>query len=107
MPPRGGYRKSNRDEWLKTTQARYAEAITSAAAMGQDLETWTADAIAHHAYRCELIACRERFAEASREAAAAMRPSPLESDFVPTRPAPTITRPEGQGTTAARRSYRP
>jgi hypothetical protein len=83
VPKRGGYSRSTNDEWLKTTRGPYA------------------------VYRCELIMCRQRYAEASREAAAALEPSPLESDYMPTRPAPTITRTEGQGSGQGKRSFRP
>lgn len=107
MAPRGGYKRSTSDEWMKTSQLRYVEAISSAAAMEQDPVTWLSDAIEHHAYRCEVIRARERFAEASMEAAAEMRPSPLQSDFMPTRPPPTITPAAGQGSASDRKSYRP
>jgi len=107
MSRRGGYQRSTDDEWMKTSQLRYAEAVTSAHAMGQDPVTWLSDAIEHHAYRCEVMLANERFAEASREAADRMQPTPLKSDYLPTRPAPTITRTAGQGSGPNRRQHRP
>ena len=107
MAKRGGYSKSTNDEWIKTSRQHYAEAIRSADDMGQDLTIWLADAIAHHAYRCELIQARERFELASREAAEQLRPSPLEADFKPKRSAPVIGSRAGEGAPDKKRALRP
>lgn len=108
MARRGGYSRSTNDEWMRVERRVYGEALRSADDMGQDLDIWLTDAIQHHSYRCELIQAKQRYRQACEEAAATRNVSPLESDFMPTRSAPTITRREGQGSsTGNQRSYRP
>lgn len=109
MPREGGYGRSTKAEWLKTDRKSYAAAITSADQMGQTLEVWLADAIAFHAYYCERLEGRERYAEAVRAAEARRDPTPVEADYRPKGPAPTITRsaPGGMGEgSGPGRSYR-
>jgi hypothetical protein len=105
----GGYSRKKSDEYIGTTEASYAEAITSARSMGQTLEQWTVDAIAFHSYRCEQVSLREAYAQAELEARANNNPTPDPAKFRPTRPEPTITAPAaGKGSgPATGRSYRP
>ncbi len=109
MGKAGGYGRKKSDEYIGTTEAGYAEAITSAQAMGLTLEAWTLDAIRFHAYRCEQVALREAYAKAEAEARARFDPVPDASPYQPTRPEPTMTAPAaGKGSgPATGRSYRP
>jgi hypothetical protein len=109
MARAGGFGRKKSDEYIGTTEASYAEAITSAKAVGQTLEQWAVDAIAFHAYRCEQVCLRAAYAEAEVMARAQNRPTPDPSHFQPRRPEPTITEPAtGKGSgPASGRSYRP
>ncbi len=114
MAKRGGYGRSEPVEWVKLPQVTYGEAITSAVSMGQDVNTWFLDAVAHHLYRCEGLQAQERYAHDDAVAAAGMKPTPDKHDqrYQITRPKPEITRPAagpgpGQGSTGGGRSLRP
>jgi hypothetical protein len=97
MPRKGGYGRSEPVEWVKLSQISYAEAITTAAKMSQDVQTWFADAVSHHVYRCELLQAKERYQVDEVAAASAARPTPdkLDPRYSVNRPRPTITRPQG------------
>ena len=107
MARAGGYGRKKSDEYIGTTEAGYAEAITSAKAAGLTLEAWTLDAINDYAYRCEKRRLLEQYRH-DREAA----PSPSmvnAKDYEPRRPKPTPTAPaagKGSGPVTGR-SYRP
>jgi hypothetical protein len=108
MAPRGGYKKSSNDEWMRVERRVYGEALRSADDMGQDLDIWLTDAIRHHAYRCELIQLKEQYRHDCHQAGINRQPSPVEADYVPKGPPPHITRPTGQGGGAPNgRNYRP
>jgi hypothetical protein len=94
---------------VRVSQLGYAEAIQSAAAMGQTLDVWASDAIAHHVYRCDQLQAQYRYREDAAEAERTMSPTPLQHDerYQVTRPKPKITRPAGQGSGPPGRSYRP
>jgi hypothetical protein len=98
MARKGGYGRSEPVEWVKLSQISYAEAITSAVAIGQDVQTWFADAVTHHLYRCELLQAQERYQMDEAAAAASNRPTPDKNDqrYSITRPRPEITRSKGQ-----------
>lgn len=99
MPRKGGYSRSEPVEWVKLSQIAYAEAITTAAGMRQDVQTWFADAVSHHVYRCELLQAQERYQMDEVAAAAAGRPTPdkLDQRYAVNRPKPSITRPSAIG----------
>jgi hypothetical protein len=105
----GGYKRSDPTEWAECSRQVYGEAIVSANAMGQDVYTWMNDAIQHHAYRCELIQCKERYAADLRAAHETNGISPMEYEerYQPTRKQPTITRSTGQGSGPTGRGYKP
>jgi len=106
---REGSRKRQSDEYIGTNQASYAEAIQSSIAMGQTLEAWIVDAIAFHAYHCEVVRLAVEYEAAEFEARQANNPTPDRSRFQPRRQRPTITEPQagkGSGPTTARQ-YRP
>ena len=109
MARAGGYSRKKSDEYIGTTEASYAEAITSARSMGQTLEQWTVDAIAFHAFHCEQVSLREAYALAEAVARAQNHPTPDLSQYQPRRPKPTITPAlAGKGSgPASPRSYRP
>jgi hypothetical protein len=94
MARKGGYGRSEPVEWVKLSQITYAEAITTAASMRQDLQTWFADAVSHHLYRCELLQAQERYQVDEVAAAEAGRPTPdkLNPRYAVNRPKPAITR---------------
>ena len=109
MAREGGYGRSTKAEWLKTDRKSYAAALTSSAAMGQELETWLADAIAFHAYHCEAIGLREKYTQAEADARARNAPAVDPGHYRPEGPKPTITPGKaGQGSgPGSARSYRP
>jgi hypothetical protein len=94
---------------VRVSQLGYAEAIQSAAAMGQPLEVWATDAIAHHVYRCEQLKAQERYRADMALAIqnGAISPQQWEDKYQVTRPKPEITRPAGQGSGPVGKSYRP
>ncbi len=104
----GSGRKDQNIEYAECHRSLYGQAITSANQMGQDPFVWFNDAIVHHVYRCEVLQAQTNYRQACHDAAVSRQPSPLQADFMPARPAPTITIPGGQGSAAGnRRSYRP
>ncbi len=104
MARRGGYNRSTNDEWMKVSRRHYAEAIQSADAMGQDLTIWLCDAIAFHAYRCEVETGKKAYTAACRRAGELREPMPMEADFKPRRPTPKFTtNADGQGREAGSR----
>ena len=91
----GGYKKSDPTEWAECSRSTYGEAIVSANRAGLDVYTWMNDAIVCHVYRLKLEEARERYAEAKAEAERTLSPTPLQSDYMPKEPPPTLTRGRG------------
>jgi len=90
-------------------EALDAEGKIMARDMGQEYPVWVADAIAHHLYRCELIACQQRLHDDEMSARKQNIASPVSSDpqYQPKRPKPNITRKQPPGGGGPGRSYGP
>ena len=104
MAPRGGYKKNTdpRGEYVRLDQVQDAEAKLCAAKMGQTLEVWIHDAVAHHLYRSERTLGLERYREDELRAAAERKPTPDPYDlkYHPDREQPITSErrgPVGQG----------
>ena len=109
MARRGGYTRDVAGiEWAKLSQQRHAEGVLSAASMGQDFYTWMNDAVAHHAYRCEMIQAKQRYQEDELAARQSNAPTPDPNDrrYQVNKPVPTITRPEPGGMNGGSRGPR-
>ena len=104
MAPRGGYARNRARgvEYVPVGDVLDAEGKIMARQMGLEYSVWVADAIAHHLYRCELIACEERYRADDLEAGRRRNPSPIRSDpeYQPRRPRPSITLPAGHAPTS-------